>query len=98
MPESNQDGIQVIKVQTDWLNIEVLDGPEVVLTRRGYIPSLIVKIGNSDLSSRLFIGSWSIAEKLEPMRRKNQDSFKGLKFKVRKESLDKFGKYQVEKL
>ena len=98
MPESNVEGIPVIKVLTDWMDIEVIEGPEIILTRRGYIPSLIVQVGNADLKSRLFIGSWSIAEKLEPMKRANNESFKGLKFKVRKESLEKFGKYQVEKL
>lgn len=97
MADNIPDGVPVIKVLMDWMDIEVLDGPEVVLTRRGYIPSLIVYVGDEKTSKRLFIGSWSIAEKLEPMRRGNNEVFKGLKFRVRKESLDKFGKYQLEK-
>lgn len=98
MPEGNVELIPVIKVTTDWIDVEVIDGPEIILTRRGYIPSLIVRVGNSDVSGRLFIGSWSIAEKLEPIKRANHESFKGLKFKVRKESMEKFGKYQLERI
>lgn len=98
MPEGNVELIPVIKVTTDWIDVEVIDGPEIILTRRGYIPSLIVRVGNSDVSGRLFIGSWSIAEKLEPIKRANNESFKGLKFKVRKESMEKFGKYQLERI
>jgi hypothetical protein len=92
------DGILTLKVQTDWLEMKVIDGPDIILTRRGYIPSLIVQVGTATDKSRLFIGSWSIAEKLEPMRKANNDSFKGLKFKIRKESMEKFGKYQLEKI
>jgi hypothetical protein len=92
------DGIPTLKVMTDWLEIKVIDGPEIILTRRGYIPSLIVQVGSATDSSRLFIGSWSIAEKLEPMRKANKETFKGLRFRIRKESLEKFGKYQIEKI
>ena len=88
----------VAKINTDWTEIEVVGGPEIALTVKGYTPVLIVKIGSSDVKSKLYIAPKSLAEKLEPLRQKNGDSFVGIKFKIRKESMEKFAKYELEKL
>ena len=94
----NLEDFLVFKVNTDWTNFEVVDEPEVVLTVKGYTPILIVKAGNTDIKSKLYIAPKSLAEKLDPLRKQNGDKFKGLKFKLRKESLEKFAKYELEKI
>lgn len=96
MPD--MDDFPVAKMNTEWVELEVVGGPEIALTVKGYTPVLIVTIGSADVKSKLYIAPKSLAEKLEPLRQKNGDKFVGLKFRLKKESLDKFAKYELEKL
>ena len=94
----NLDDFPVMKANTEWSEVEVIGGPETILTVKGYTPVLIVAIPGSDVKHKLYVAPKSLAEKLEPLRQKNGDSFTGLKFRLKKESLDKFAKYELEKI
>ncbi|MFH1282922.1 MAG: hypothetical protein ABII27_04590 [bacterium] len=94
----NLDTTPVVKMNTEWTIIEVIGGPEIILTVKGYTPVLLVKVGKSDSINKLYIAPKSLAEKLEPLRKNNEDKFVGLKIRIRKESLEKFSKYELEKI
>ena len=84
-----------LKVGTEWIPIEILSEALVVMSMRGYAP--VVEVQAPAGKHVLYISSKSISEGLEPLRKANGGSFKGLKLKVRKASEDKMAPYEVEK-
>jgi hypothetical protein len=87
-----------LKVGESWIDIEVLGDSDVVLTFKGYVPILPVRVLHSGLSKFLYIGAKSISTQLEALRKDNGGGFKGLSIRIRKESSDKFSPYIIEKL
>ena len=86
-----------LKVKTEWISVEILTEPYVVMTFRGYAPVVDVKIpGEADPLS-LFISSKSISHGLESIVQENGGKFAGLKLRLRKESDDRMAPYVVEK-
>jgi hypothetical protein len=84
-----------LPVGTGWIPLEATDEPTVVLTFKGYAPVLPVKNRRNGLVYILYISAKSLAEPLEKFRASNGGLFKGLTFEIRKESEDRFAKYEV---
>ena len=84
-----------LKVGTEWISVEVLSEPLVIMSMRGYAP--VVEVQAPAGKHVLYISSKSISEGLEPLRQANGGKFAGLKLKVRKASEDKMAPYEVEK-
>ena len=84
-----------LKVGVNWITAEVASEPFVVMSIRGYAPVVDVKTPEGEFI--LYISSKSISDGLEAMLRTTGGAFKGLKFKVKKESEDKMARYIVEK-
>jgi hypothetical protein len=84
-----------LKVGVDWIPVEIGSEPYVVMTVRGFAPVVDVKCPQGEFI--LYISSKSISDGLEPMLQATNGAFKGLKFKVKKESEDKMARYIVEK-
>ena len=84
-----------LKVGTDWIPVEISSEPYVVMTIRGFAPVVDVKTPQGDFI--LYISSKSMSDGLVPMLEASSNVFKGLKFRVKKESEDKMARYVVEK-
>lgn len=98
MTEYDLSEISQIRVGTDWTEMEIVYGPEVVLHFRGYIPIVLVKAQHQKRIKMLYISASSLSKKLEELREKNNGNFIGLKFRLCKESEDKMAKYLLEEL
>ena len=83
-----------LRVTTQWLAIEIMSEPRVLLSYRGYNPLLIVKVDEKRLIRSLFISAKSIAEPLEEMRLDNGGLFTGLRFNIRKTGPEKTALYE----
>lgn len=84
-----------LKVGTEWVLIEIVSEPYVVMTLRGYAPVVDVEApGGRHL---LYISSKSISEGLEPLIQANGGRFSGLRLRLRKESDERMAPYVVEK-
>ena len=84
-----------LKVGTEWISVEVLSEPYVVMTIRGFAPVVDVKTPGGDFI--VYISSKSMSDGLVPLVEAQDGKFKGLKLRVKKESDDKMAKYVVEK-
>ena len=84
-----------LKVGTEWVPVEITSEPYVVMTIRGFAPVVDVKTPGGDFI--LYISSKSMSDGLVPMLEASSNVFKGLKFRVKKESEDKMARYVVEK-
>lgn len=84
------------KVGITWSELEVVAGPDVVPTFKGYAPILIVRKTRTEQENTLYIAAKSICEQLEPLRAANNGDFKGLRFQIRKQSSDRFARYEVK--
>ncbi len=87
-----------LKVSTGWIELEVVAEVDVVLTYKGYAPVLHVQKLNNELGYILYISARSLGQPLEALRQSNNGLFKGLRFRVRKESADQMSKYEVEEI
>ena len=94
----DNDKLDTLKVNTGWINIEIVSESDAQLTFKGYAPIIKVKVEKSGLVKMLYISAKSLAEKLEPLRQDNKGRFTGLRLKIRKESEDRFASYLVEKV
>ena len=90
--------VNSLRVGTNWIGIEVVSEPTVLLTFRGYAPVLLVKVLQSGLEKQLYIGAKSIAEPLEEIRNRHGGNFTGLRLRIRKESDEQMSKYVVENM
>jgi hypothetical protein len=84
-----------LKVGTEWISVEITSEPYVVMTVRGFAPVVDVKAPAGEFI--LYISSKSISDGLMPLQEAAGGKFKGLKFRVKKESEDKMARYIVEK-
>ena len=83
-----------LKVGTEWINVEVLTEPYVVMTIRGFAPVIDVNTPGGEFI--LYISSKSMSDGLVPFLEQTDMKFKGLKFRVKKESEDKMARYILE--
>lgn len=86
--------LQNLKVGVEWIDVEVTSEPYVVMTMRGYAP--VVEVRAASETRRMFIGSKTLSQALDPAVKKQGGRFTGLKFRVRKESGDQMAPYIVE--
>ena len=84
-----------LKVGAEWVSVEILSEPYVVMTLRGYAP--VVDVEAPGGRQILYISSKSISEGLEPLVQANGGRFSGLRLRLRKESDDRMAPYVVEK-
>jgi len=84
-----------LKVGVNWINVEVVSEPYVVMSFRGYAP--VVDVTGPEGKQMLYISSKSISEGLDPLVKANGGKFLGLKLRLRKESEDRMAPYVVEK-
>ncbi len=84
-----------LKVGKDWIAVELVSEPYVVMSIRGYAP--VVDVQGPDAKQILFISSKSISQGLEPLVQANGGKFTGLKVRLRKETDDRMSPYVVEK-
>ena len=92
-----RDELDQLKIGEGWIQLRVHGEPYVVSTFRGYAPVLEVENLRSRTRHYLFMSAKSLMEGLEPLRSTNHGSFAGLEFRIRKESDDKFAKYEIKK-
>ena len=94
----SQETLPSLKVSTGWIELEIVSDPNVVLTFKGYAPILRVRNTRTGLEYILYISAKSLAEPLEELRINNDGIFKGIQFRIRKESTDKMSKYEIEEI
>ena len=90
--------VDSLKVGTDWIGIEVVSEPTVLLTFRGYAPVLLVKVLKSGLKKHLYISAKSMAGPLEELRGRHGGNFTGLRLRLRKENDERMSKYIIEEM
>ena len=84
-----------LKITTEWIDLEVLSGADVLLTFKGYAPILLVRVLGKKIPRVLYINAKSIATELEDMRSDNRGNFTGLKFRIRKSGPEKTDVYEL---
>ena len=94
MTELNEE-VPRLRVSTEWIDLTLEAEPYVVVTARGYVPGLNVR-GADGTSYELLAGAGSISEGIELLREENGGEYAGIKFKIRRESSDRFAKYEIE--
>ena len=92
----SKEDVPSLKVSTGWIELEIISEPEVVLTFRGYAPILRVRKFKTRVEYLLYISAKSIAEPLEELRKNNAGIFKGIRLRIRKESMEQISKYELE--
>lgn len=95
MPEET---IPFLRVGTGWIELEVISQPDVSLTFKGYVPFVHVRKIRTGVEYGLYISAKSVAEPLEELRKNNGRSFEGIKIRIRKESMERMSKYELEEL
>lgn len=90
MPEG-----KAFKVGVDWIEVEVVGEPRVVMTMRGYAP--VVDVTSGAEKGFVYISAKSLSLALEPLVQSNGGKFAGLRLRLKKESDDKMAPYVVEK-
>lgn len=88
--------LPALKVGIGWIELEIISEPDVVLTFRGYTPILRVRKISNNLEYMLYISAKSLGEPLEMLRKNNAGIFKGIQFRIRKESMDQMAKFEIE--
>jgi hypothetical protein len=86
-----------LHVGTAWTEVELISDVTVRLTFQGYAPVVAVRVTATGLAYWLFISAKSLAESIEPLRQTN-GGFCGLRLRLRKESTEKYARYEVESL
>jgi len=86
--------LETLKVTPEWVEVEIVSEPYVLMTFRGYEPVVEVKVGGE--SKRLFIGPKSLGQAIDPAVKKQGGRFTGLRFRAKKESADRMAPYVVE--
>ena len=92
----SKETLPSLNVGTGWIELEIVSEPDVVLGFRGYAPILRVRKSRTGVEYMLYISAKSLAEPLEELRKNNVGTFKGTRFRIRKESMEKMSKYEIE--
>ena len=95
MPEET---VPFLRVGTGWIELEVISQPDVYLTFKGYVPFVYVRNVRTGLEYGLYISAKSVSEPLEELRKNNNRRFEGIRMRIRKESMDRMSKYELEEL
>ena len=88
--------VPTLKVGMGWIELEIISEPDVVLTVRGYAPVLRVRKSRTEVNYLLHVSAKSIADPLDGFRKAYRSVFKGIRLRIRKESMERTSKYQVE--
>ena len=84
------------RTRTAFTTLEITSEPYLVLTFRGYTAAVeVLELATGSRYELLIGGIKSLAECLEPLRASNNGTFNGLKFRIKKESEDRFSPYAV---
>ena len=92
----SKETVPSLKVGTGWIELEIVSEPDVVLTFKGYTPVLRIQKSKTGVEYLLYISAKSLAEPLEELKKNNGGVFKGIQLRIRKESMEKTSKYEVE--
>lgn len=92
----SKETLPSLKVSTGWIDLEIVSEPDVVLTFKGYAPILRVRKARTGVEFILYISAKSLAEPLEEFRKNNDGIFKGIQLRIRKESMERTSKYEIE--
>lgn len=84
-----------LKVNTEWIELEILSEPDVVIRFQRYTPYLRVKKIKTGAEYGFYISAKSLATPLEELRNNNNGIFTGIRFSVRKESMEQTAQYEV---
>lgn len=90
--------VPFLRVGTGWIELEIISQPDVYLTFKGYVPFVRVRKIRTGVEYGLYISAKSVAEPLEELRKRNSSCFEGIKMRVRKESMDRMSRYEIEEL
>lgn len=85
-----------LKIGTGWIDLKITSEPFVVMTFKGYIPAVHVKVLQNKLEKYLYIGAKSLAQGLEPLRKENENKFSELVIRIKKEDDSVMSPYRVE--
>ena len=85
-----------LTVSTGWVEVAIISEPLVIMTWKGYAPVIRVRAIKTGLDYLMYLSAKSLAEGLEPLRNANNGVFSGLKIAIRKQSDEKFAKYEVQ--
>jgi len=84
------------RTRTTFTTLDVTSEPYLVLTFRGYTGAVeVCELATGSRYELLIGGIKSLAESLEPLRASNNGMFRGLRFKIKKESGERFSPYVV---
>ena len=92
----SKENVPPLKVGTGWIELEIVSEPDVILTFKGYAPILRVRKSRTGVEYILYIPAKSLAEPLEKLRQNNDGIFTGIRFRIRKESMEQMSKYEIE--
>ena len=84
-----------LKVSTEWIELEIISDSDVIITTFGYAPFLRVREIKTGTEYRFYISAKSLAAPLEELRNNNNGIFKGIRFSVRKESMERVAQYEI---
>lgn len=93
--EIETEQLALLRINTDWVSLEVISEAEIYLTNRGYIPVLRVLVDNKKTPRLLSLSAKSLAFPLSEMRSDNAGNFTGLKFEIRKESAERTALFEL---
>ena len=88
--------LNFLKIDTEWIELEIVSEVDVTPTAYGYTPFLQVKEIKTDSDYGFYISAKSLAAPLEELRKNNGGVFEGVQFRVRKEGTDQKAQYEVE--
>lgn len=91
-----QKSVPWLIIETEWIELGVVCEPSIVLTSRGYTPTIRVQESSTGAEFKLSIRAKSIAQPLEALRQNNQGNFKGLHFRIRKRSMERMSQYEIQ--
>jgi len=86
-----------VRVNTQWLEIQILTDPFVVKTTLGYSPAVLVETPSEGDKQIFYVSAKSLSNLLEPIREK-RGSLVGLNIRVRKAGQESISPYEVEEL
>ena len=85
------------RATTNWTVLELTSEPYIVLTFRGYIPAVRSRELPDGPEYELLIGGIkSLAQGIEPLKTANDGQFKGLRFRIKKETADRSSPYLID--
>jgi hypothetical protein len=91
---TNDLDLPILKVGTAFTELRITGGPFLKPSIRGYMPCLRVTVTKSGLDYALIVGSKSLTEALEPLR-KIHGGFVGLTVAIKKQSDEKMSPFIV---